>query len=441
MSSLKNITDYVELVCQQIRWKKARARVSVEMKCHIEDGRDFYIAQGLDEKAATHQAIADTGDATQLGTDFDRVHRPKPQWGMLGAVVAFLALGIVLSLLIHDGGDLQRRLVFTAIGIVVMLAAYFVDFTVLGRRPMTVLFVFLALIFLSLGTFTSHSPILALTFPLFLAICIYQLKIRGYLGISIICIGFFVLMIIAGSGTVFNTHFFVTGMAIFLVAIWKNWFGVNKIIGSLIALVPFYIVTIISIIWGNPARAAAIINPASDPLGFGFQSVMTRLALSYSNFVGHGGFPRQFPYPFTFDPSLNPYVTSLADFLPDATSNLLLTLIIYRYGWLAFMVIMAAILGFIAIGFMRCFKQRSGLGFLVSFAVMATFTFQVVTYVLINLGIGISPISLPLISPGNAATVVNMGLIGFMLSVFRTGELETDEGVAKSVPPRDSVFD
>ncbi|MCL2285257.1 MAG: FtsW/RodA/SpoVE family cell cycle protein [Firmicutes bacterium] len=433
MSSLKNIADYVELVCGQIRWKKARARVAVEMKCHIEDGRDFYIAQGLDEKTATDQAIADTGDATQLGTDFDRVHRPKPQWGMLGAVAAFLALGIVLSLLIHDGGDLQRRLFFTAIGIVVMLAAYFLDFTVLVKTPMTVLFVFLALTILSYGIFWTlppHSHMLAsrlaLILPLYLAICIFQLKVKGYLGISIICVGFFVLIIVAGYGTVFNTHFFVTGMAIFLVAIWKNWFGVNKIVGSLIALVPFFIVTTISIIWGNPARAAAIINPASDPLGFGFQSVMTRLTLSYSNFVGHGGFPRQFPYPFTFDPTLNPYVTSLANFLPDATSNLVLTVVIYRYGWLAFMVIMAAILGFIAAGFMRCFKQRSGLGFLVSFAVMATFTFQVATYVLINLGIGISPISLPLISPGNVATVVNMGLIGFMLSVFRTGELETD---------------
>lgn len=50
-------------------------------------------------------------------------------------------------------------------------------------------------------------------------------------------------------------------------------------------------------------------------------------------------------------------------------------------------------------------------------------------YVVFNLGFQlISPLSLPLISYGNTATVINLGLIGLMLSVFRTGDMVKGEG-------------
>ncbi len=53
---------------------------------------------------------------------------------------------------------------------------------------------------------------------------------------------------------------------------------------------------------------------------------------------------------------------------------------------------------------------------------------QVFTYVVYNLGFFfITPISLPLISYGNTAMIINLVLIGFMLSVFRTGDVVRDK--------------
>ncbi|MCL2425259.1 MAG: hypothetical protein FWD05_02865 [Oscillospiraceae bacterium] len=40
MHSLDRINEYVNTLCQQIRWKKAHLRVSDEMTNHIIDGRD-----------------------------------------------------------------------------------------------------------------------------------------------------------------------------------------------------------------------------------------------------------------------------------------------------------------------------------------------------------------------------------------------------------------
>jgi cell division protein FtsW (lipid II flippase) len=98
-------------------------------------------------------------------------------------------------------------------------------------------------------------------------------------------------------------------------------------------------------------------------------------------------------------------------------------------GWIAFLGIIIALLFFIVKGFSLCFKQKSSLGLFVSLSIMITFTIQMLIYVVFNLGFQlISPLSLPLISYGNTATVINLGLIGLMLSVFRTGDMVKGEG-------------
>jgi hypothetical protein len=58
---------------------------------------------------------------------------------------------------------------------------------------------------------------------------------------------------------------------------------------------------------------------------------------------------------------------------------------------------------------------------------------QVIVYVCFNLGFQlIATISLPLISYGGSSTIINMSLIGLMLSVFRTGDLVTDKSITSN---------
>jgi len=449
MGSHNKISNYVNIICQQIRWKKAHVRIEEEMTAHITDGRDYYMSQGMDEHTATEQSIADTGDAALLGANFDRIHRPKPQWGMLGAVAMFVALGILVSVFMFDDANIQRRFIFTGMGIAVMFGAYFADFTILGRYSKGIFFgvialslivitsIILGISHINSGTTHFFRVSFPLVFPLMFAVCIFALKNKGIVGVGVSGLVYGLLCVItAGWPQSWHSflsgpfHFGVIGIAILLVAIYKNWFNVNKIVGILAALIPFSMVAIIGLYAKGWHRITAIINPHLDPLGFGYQSVMTRLTLRYSSLLGHGAIPDQLPYPFSYAPV---YMTSLENFLPDVSSNLILTAIIYRYGWIPFIAIIVVILAFAAIGFMRCFKQKSGLGFLVSFAIMTSFAFQVVTYVLLNLGIALAPISLPFVSPGNVAIVINMGLIGFMLSVFRTGDVVVDKRLPQDI--------
>jgi cell division protein FtsW (lipid II flippase) len=411
MNTPDKIEKYVETICGQIRWKKARERVTLEMTHHIEDGRDFYIAQGLDEDAATDQSITDTGEAELLGVNFDRVHRPKPQWGMLGAVAVFLTLGIVVGLLLDDGGDIQRRVIFAIIGFAVMLGAYFADFTLLDKIAHRRLFwpiviVVLVLVFVTRVFYTDNMHAIILAFPLIVAVDVFGKRGKGIKGVTFSWVNMAVIFILVIEN-MWIIHFFVIGTIILLTAIWKNWLNANKILATIHVLIPFAGVVTFFMLRVMPMRIAAAINPALDPLGFGFMAAQVRHVLGGAVLFGQGA----------VDTSR----------LPDATYNFVLTSIISRYGWVMFAAIVSALLVFIVTGFRRCFKQKNGLGFFVSYAVMVTFTFQVITYVLFNLGLTITLISLPLISPGNFATVINMGLIGFMLSVFRTGDVVAHE--------------
>lgn len=94
------IETYVETAMDQVRWKKARPGLAAEIRTHLLDQRDACLAQGMDEGAAQGEAVRQMGDPVALGTDLDRVHRPRPQWGLLVFALALAALGTLVRLVL-----------------------------------------------------------------------------------------------------------------------------------------------------------------------------------------------------------------------------------------------------------------------------------------------------------------------------------------------------
>ena len=85
------------------------------------------------------------------------------------------------------------------------------------------------------------------------------------------------------------------------------------------------------------------------------------------------------------------------------------------------------VLLFIIYSFRLISKQRSVLSRLVATAVLTTFTMEVVLYTISNLGLPlIVSLTLPFISYSGMSAIVNMTLIGVMLSVFKSGDIVKD---------------
>ena len=87
------ISAFVEAVGAEIRWKKARPLLTEEIRTHLLDQRDACVAQGMAEDEAQAEAVRQMGDPVALGADLDRVHRPRPQWGLLALALVLAAAG------------------------------------------------------------------------------------------------------------------------------------------------------------------------------------------------------------------------------------------------------------------------------------------------------------------------------------------------------------
>ena len=437
------INTYITAVCQQIRWKKARAPIADELTNHISDTRDAYVAKGLPSHEATIAAIADTGDAEIIGTQLDRVHHPKPQWGMLSTTAVLVMLGLAIYAY-FAGGLSAERLIFTAVGVAALVAAYYIDFTWLAKYPKTMLFAVIAgvLVLLYLRSYGIHpsnlvnlwgdhslqsgmrffsmGDVLTLIFPLVLAIIIFYAKGRGYWGLVITGLSFTLLTVVAiGMSVVGTARFMFIGFVLISVAIAKGVYGIRKLHAALLTFGPVVLsgfLVFASMHEYQRQRFAVIFSPSSAAYGSGFMAILSRDVLSEAAWFGQGttdALGRLLPF----------YPTS--PIRVDAA--MALTVLIGLMGWVVFVVIVGALAFFIAKGTIRCVGQKSSLGLLVSSAVMLTFAVQTVEYVTFNLGFHIaSPISLPLIISSNAAFIVNMAMVGFMLSVFRTGDAVQD---------------
>jgi len=95
------VTEYLEVVSQQIRWKKAQSPLLEEINNHIIDQKNAFISDGLNEDEATDKAIVEMGDPIVVGEQLDRAHRPS----LIG-----MGIGILLVLGILGTADMGYNL-------------------------------------------------------------------------------------------------------------------------------------------------------------------------------------------------------------------------------------------------------------------------------------------------------------------------------------------
>ena len=446
MLSSEKIAAYLSELCNQVRWQAAHPRIKEEIKAQITDERDFYMAQGMNEDDATDRAIEDTGDATLIGMQFDRTYRPAPQWGMLAAIMGLSIFGFYIRTTIFTDeyvhGYLFPKIMAFILGAYLMCIVYLSDFSRIGRYPRIFYFSMIMspilVVFWARGVGLSFSlaQFMTLTFPGALSPVIFACRNKGYRGLLISILAFSVQLFIALHIPSITGLFIcaVSGIVLLCVAIHKKWFGIKRTYGYLIVLMSIAFISIMLFSYANhywPNRLEVAINPSIDPEGAGYTATMTKEFLRGANWIGRRTSQGLYINPSVFYTDL--LLTALVvhwGWISFAAiiGFFLLTALVVHWGWISFAAIIGFFLIFIAKGFSLCLKQKNSLGMLVSLSIMLTFTMQVVYYVIYNLGLQISaPLSLPLISNSGSGTMVNMWLLGVMLSVFRTGHITREE--------------
>ena len=164
--------EYLQILSEHIRCKKARDAVKEEVCCHLKDQEEAFKEEGMEKEAAEEAAVKEMGDPVEAGALLDRIHRPRMAWGMISLIVLLSIVGCLIQ--------------------------YFLS----GRLVLWMLpGIFLSLSCPSLVT----AWILFLSFAIVLAVCIYKnwFQVSRKKTLGILC-GLLILLPVAGGFWLFS---------------------------------------------------------------------------------------------------------------------------------------------------------------------------------------------------------------------------------------------
>ena len=196
-------------------------------------------------------------------------------------------------------------------------------------------------------------------------------------------------LLIAGSGIV----------VIFLAGI--SWRLILFSVGSACAIVPLLYYFVLHDY--QRRRILTLFNPWEDPLGAGYHTIQSMIAIGSGGLTGKGWIGG---------------TQSQLDFLPERHTDFIFSVFAEEFGFVGFLLLMALYLAIVFRGIYIAISTRSIFARLLSGSITLTFFF----YVFVNIGMvaGILPVvgvPLPLVSYGGTSMVTLMIGFGMLMSV------------------------
>lgn len=423
-----DVSEYIEAVTGQMRCKRARAMVAKELSAHIEDQTEDYLSQGMSAEEAAGEAVRQMGDAVEVGTEMDRIHRPGVDRHTL-IMIAVLSLAAfflqtVVIFAIRGAGmatglrakEIPLQLL---VGVLLMVAILFVDYTILAKCPMVLWIALLILPILCAWSNFSLFPVIhfsgekrmvmylliGLLLPAYAGlICHYRTK--GWKGLAACALWLFATVFIYREAIEQTSLPFFIGFAGLLMlsyALGKGWFGISKVwsvaslwIGSLVPAV-FWVFCI-----SNPeyvlARLKALIFAALNAKGNGYITYNMREGLENLSLWGPG-----------------------ASWVDKPTESAMSFFIVMnKMGIIPGILILAAILLLFLYMVKGISKQKNVLGSLLGMACVLGLALPALGHILSCLTLmPYTDLFIPFLYPGWVANLASYTLLGLYLSVYR----------------------
>lgn len=130
----EEVKAYITSLLGEIHCHKARAAVGLEMLRHINDQREVLEGEGNSDEDAVCLAVREMGDPVEVGMALDQIHRPKPVWSHMILIVLLTAVGWIAGWQLRwDFHSLLWRGGYFTIGIAFLLSLCLWDYTRWGR--------------------------------------------------------------------------------------------------------------------------------------------------------------------------------------------------------------------------------------------------------------------------------------------------------------------
>ena len=250
--------EYLKILTEQIRCKMARPGIETEIRRHIEDQEEAYLGSGMNALEAEEAAVAEMGDPAEAGIELDRVHRPGMDWTAIGIISFLYLLGVVFRNLLQNQytdvifqtGSWWEDTVWVLVGITVMIAICYVDYSRIVRYAKECYLILFALLFI--GTVLFAMPVnggytyirvsvlgvsvlnvkmlISLFVPLYGGV-VWSYHGKGYAGIFK-CILWMLLPLVLCcqiSSIVTMCILYLTFTFVLMLAVYKEWFRVKML--------------------------------------------------------------------------------------------------------------------------------------------------------------------------------------------------------------------
>ncbi len=449
------IEEYIAEVLTSVRCKKVHSRIREELQTHIEDLTQEFQSQGLEASQAVERAVMAMGDASDIGQQLNRQHKPQMGWSVLLLTVAFSVVGVLMMLIPQAPGrylgSMESYLNYMGVGAALLIGAYFFDYTYLKKHAGFIYGIGITLVFLcyhfgfyaagakrylSFGFMTVNIPaVVSLFYLISLSVFLERFRNQGWMGIlkwmglAFMAVASFMILPAAA----YALFLVIAGGVLLLCRVYQNHFSANgkgqflliTLLGGFLCLT-----AAIGFVMFYPYRLERILmfwnHGASDPLNSGWMYMISHKILMASSWIG----------------KLSPIPEGdISWVMPDLTSDFALLNIIGNYGRLAGLAVIFIVMLFLIRIFTITNKVKHSFGRNLSLGCCLFLGIQFICNILMNLGcFPIMAVTLPFISYGGSVHFVNALCVGLILSVWRQNNILPADKLSDAPKSKKRIF-
>lgn len=449
--------EFLNIVCEKIKYKPIRNEISEEIQNHIEELKKNYMEEeNISENDAEEKAIKQMGNPEEIGIKLNKIHKPKLDLKLIFIVAVMLFFGLLVSIIrthnymFNDNYENAtiKYLLFLIIGIVVSIGIYFVDYRKL-KKYSNIIYLIATLSILWSMLFGVHMYAKAyirissiMISPVIIAIPLYIIAFVGFIEdirkdnyklielsnfkvsinkdiLKIISWALVSLILIAQMSSLVSI--FILGITYLIIAtikLSKLKENGRKYINILWSI-PTIVVLVILAIYSTNFRMERIIssfNPESDPNGNGWMGMQQKMILNSANLYGKANNTGEMLHIF------------------DEGTNFAFISVLAHYGWIVSIGMVISILALCIALIINAVKIKDMYGKLLIIGISSIFILQSISNILMNLNLGIkADFNIPFISYGGSNLIINMISLSLILSIYRRKDIlieNTHEKVA-----------